>query len=210
MHVVHAVVQDLLCKCMRKEASTLKVLLIDDTPDRASSVRSALLANGFDVVSLLDSSFDLPERVADEVPDVIIIHTDSPSRDVLEHIAIMNQNAPRPVVMFSDDSANASIRAAIRAGVTAYIVDGLSEARLAPILTVAVERFEAEQELKHELAESRSQLAERKLIERAKGLMMKHARMDEEMAFEQLRKLAMDRGEKLAATAKFVIARSKA
>ncbi len=111
--------------------------------------------------------------------------------------------------MFSGDREGDTIRQAIRAGVTAYIVDGLSDARLQPILAVAVERFEAEQELKRELTDTKSMLAERKRIERAKGLVMKQAQCDEETAFRHLRKLAMDRGIKLADAADVVIAMGK-
>lgn len=188
----------------------LKVLLVDEDPDRAASVRVALVAGGCEVVTTLSSAIELYARVAEYAPDVIIIDTDSPSRDVLEHITFISRDQPRPIVMFSGDREGDTIRQAIRAGVTAYIVDGLSDARLQPILSVAVERFEAEQELRRELTDTKSMLAERKLIERAKGLVMKQAQCDEEAAFRHLRKLAMDRGIKLAEAADIVIAMGKA
>lgn len=184
----------------------LKILLVDEDPDRAASVREALVADGYQVISTLSSPFELYERVAAAKPDIIIIDTDSPSRDTLEHIAFISRDQPRPIVMFSGDREGDTIRSAIRAGVTAYIVDGLSETRLQPILSVAIERFEAEQEIKRELTDTRLALAERKLIERAKGVVVKQARCDEETAFKHLRKFAMDRGVKLAAAAETVIA----
>ena len=184
----------------------LKILLVDEDPDRAASVREALSANDFDVIATLSSPVELYERVAEAQPDVIIIDTELPSRDTLEHIAFISRDQPRPIVMFADDRGGATIRLAVRAGVTAYIVDGMSEARLAPILAVAMERFEAEQELKRELTNTRVMLAERKLIERAKGVVMKQAGCNEEAAFKHLRKFAMDRGVKLAAAAESVIA----
>ncbi len=187
----------------------LKVLLVDEDPDRAASVREALVADGCEVLITLSSAIELYERVAEYAPDVIIIDTDSPSRDVIEHITFISRDQPRPIVMFSGDREGGTIRQAIRAGVTAYIVDGLSDARLQPILAVAVERFEAEQELKRELTDTKSMLAERKRIERAKGLVMKQAQCDEETAFRHLRKLAMDRGIKLADAADVVIAMGK-
>ena len=188
----------------------LKVLLVDEDPDRAASVREALVAGGCEVITTLSSALELYDRVAEYAPDVIIIDTDSPSRDVIEHITFISRDQPRPIVMFSGDREGDTIRAAIRAGVTAYIVDGLSDARLQPILSVAVERFEAEQELRRELTDTKSMLAERKQIERAKGLVMKQAQCDEETAFRHLRKLAMDRGVKLADAADIVIAMGKA
>lgn len=187
----------------------LKVLLVDEDPDRAVSVSRALVAGGCEVVTTLSSALELYDRVAEYKPDIIIIDTDSPSRDVIEHITFISREQPRPIVMFSGDSEGETIRAAIRAGVTAYIVDGLSDARLQPILSVAVERFEAEQELRRELTDTKTMLAERKKIERAKGLVMKQAQCDEETAFRHLRKLAMDRGIKLADAAKIVIDISK-
>jgi two-component system, response regulator / RNA-binding antiterminator len=184
----------------------LKVMLVDEDPDRAASVREALSRAGCEVVSTLTSAIELYDRVSESSPDVIIIDTESPSRDVLEHITFISRDQPRPIVMFSGDRGSDTIRLAVRAGVTAYIVDGLSEARIQPILSVAVERFEAEQELKKELSASKSMLAERKAIERAKGLIMKQATCDEETAFRHLRKFAMDRGVKMIDAAETVIA----
>jgi response regulator NasT len=143
--------------------------------------------------------------VAELRPDVVLIDTESPSRDVIEQLAAMKSDAPRPVVMFSDDAENDVIRSVLRAGVTTYVVDGLSAARLKPILTVAMERFETEQALKRELADTRTQLADRKDIERAKGIIQKQRAVPEEEAFSSLRKLAMDRNVTLGEAARQVI-----
>lgn len=195
---------------------SLKVLLIDEDPDRAATLREALVAAGHDVVSSFSSPVDLYDRVKDHAPDLIIIDTESPSRDVIEHITFISRDQPRPIVMFSADRESDTIRAAVRAGVTAYIVDGLAEARIQPILQVAVERFEAEQSLRQELADAHTQLAskraelsERKLVERAKGVIMKQKRVDEEEAFRTLRKFAMDRGVRLAEAAEQVVQMAK-
>jgi response regulator NasT len=191
------------------KSASLKVVLVDDDPDRAASVRGALLRADCDVVSLLASPVELYAAVADLKPDVIIISSDSPSRDAIEHIALLNREAPRPVVMFSGDRSSDTIRAAIRAGVSAYVVDGLSVDRLMPILEVAVERFEAEQSLRDELTNTKSQLAERKAIERAKGIVMKQKNIGEDEAFQVLRKFAMDKGIKMAEAAEQVIELAK-
>jgi response regulator NasT len=143
--------------------------------------------------------------VAQLRPDVVLIETESPSRDVIEQLAAMKSDAPRPVVMFSDDAENDVIRRVLRAGVTTYVVDGLAAARLKPILAVAIERFEAEQALKRELEDTRTQLADRKDIERAKGLIQKQRQVDESEAFASLRKLAMDRNVTLGDAARQVI-----
>jgi two-component system, response regulator / RNA-binding antiterminator len=175
-------------------SAPLRVLLVDDDPDRAQGVRAALMQAGMEVISHLSNPFDLYDAVKSFTPDVVIVDTNSPSRDALEHIAIVSRDAPKPVVMFAADGSSDAIRSAVRAGVSAYVVDGLAPQRLQPILRVAVERFHAEQQLRGELAETKTALKERKLVERAKGLIMKREGVDEEEAFRLLRKFAMDKG----------------
>jgi two-component system, response regulator / RNA-binding antiterminator len=174
--------------------NALRILLVDDDPDRAANVRQALEKNGYEVVSQLSNPLALYDAMRIWTPDVVIVDTDSPSRDALEHIALVSRNAPKPIVMFSQDGSNDTIRDAVRAGVSAYVVDGMTSKRLQPILQVAIERFAAEQTLKAELAETKVALSERKLVDRAKGLLMKRERIDEEAAFRLLRKFAMDKG----------------
>ncbi len=181
-------------KKTQDKATSPRVLLVDDDPDRAAGVRAALANSGYDVIALLSGSLELYDAVKTHTPDVVIIDTDSPSRDALEHIALISRDAPKPIVMFSEDGSSDAIRDAVRAGVSAYVVDGLTPARLQPILRVAVERFAAEQTLKTELAETKVALSERKLVDRAKGLIMKREGVDEEAAFRLLRKFAMDKG----------------
>lgn len=184
----------------------LKVLLVDDTPGGASALEAALAEmGGVTVACALGSPLALPARIEEHGPDVVLIHTVSPSRDVLEQLAAMSSSAPRPVVMFTGDGDELTIRAALRAGVSAYIVDGLAPERLEPIMRVAIERFEAEQALRGELEETRARLAERKLVERAKGLLMKERQVSEEEAFASLRTLAMQRGVRLGEAAQQVI-----
>ena len=189
----------------RCEPPKLKVMLVDEDPDRAADVRAALAACGCEVISLLASPLEIYDAVKTTSPDVIIIDTESPSRDSLENLAFVSRDRPHPIVMFSGDRSSETIREAIRAGVSAYVVDGLSEARLLPILEVAVARFAAEQILKQELAYAKTQLTDRKKIERAKGLLMKQQDVSEEDAFQLLRRFAMDRGIKIADAATRVI-----
>lgn len=183
----------------------LKVMLVDENTDRAADVRAALVASGCEVISLLASPLEIYDAVKIVSPDVIIIDTESPSRDSLENLAFVSRDRPHPIVMFSGDRSSETIREAIRAGVSAYVVDGLSEERLQPILQVAVARFAAEQSLKQELADAKTQLADRKNVERAKGILMKQRALNEEDAFQMLRKFAMDRGIKMADAATRVI-----
>ncbi len=187
------------------KAPKLKVMLVDEDPDRAADVRAALVACGCEVISLLASPLEIYDAVKTTSPDVIIIDTESPSRDSLENLAFVSRDRPHPIVMFSGDRSNETIREAIRAGVSAYVVDGLSEERLQPILQVAVARFAAEQSLKQELADAKMQLADRKNVERAKGILMQQRALTEEDAFQMLRKFAMDRGLKMAEAAARVI-----
>ena len=180
-------------------------MLVDEDPDRAADVRAALEASGCEVVSSLASTLEIYDAVVTTAPDVIIIDTESPSRDSLESLAFVSRDRPHPIVMFSGDRSSETIRSAIHAGISAYVVDGLSEARLQPILEVAVARFAAEQSLRLELADAKTQLAERKIVERAKGILMQRKEISEENAFQLLRRFAMDRGIKMSAAAARVI-----
>ena len=188
----------------------MKVLLVDDRAARSSALEEALAAvEGVSVACTLESPLELLRRVAEHAPDVVLIQTDSPSRDVLEQLAAVSSSAPRPVIVFTDDAKHEAIRATLASGVSAYIVDGVSPHRIEPILRVAVERFEADQRLRAELEDARGKLAERKAVERAKGILMKQRAIDEEEAFALLRSLAMQRGVRLGEAAQQVIAVAK-
>ena len=190
-------------------SSKLKILVIDESRQRAGEICAGLALAGHQVLAVLASTDDLAGQVAQIRPDVIIIDTESPSRDTLEHLAAMERDMPRPVVIFARQSDQATTRSAITAGVAAYVVDGLDPGRLESVVDVAVARFEAHQALKQELAEATQKLSDRKLIDRAKGLLMKSRGLDEEAAYAALRRLAMDRGQPLIAAAKDVIAVAK-
>ncbi|MBI3916210.1 MAG: ANTAR domain-containing protein [Betaproteobacteria bacterium] len=190
-------------------APALRVMVVDDAAERAGVVQWALRRAGHEVIAHVASTFDLHRRVIELKPDVIIIDTESPDRDTLENLSLVNRDAPRPVVMFTNDGDNRKIREAVRAGVSAYVVDGLAADRVRPIIDVAVARFEQFQALRRELEETEGKLADRKLIERAKGILMKSAKLGEEEAYRALRKQAMDRNLQLVEVARQVVAVSE-
>jgi response regulator NasT len=184
----------------------LRVLLIDDTPRKVGRLRSALVEAGFEVIDESGLSIDLPERVDALRPDVILIDTDSPGRDVMEQVVLVSRDRPRPIVMFTDDNNPDAMRQAIRAGVSAYIVEGIQAQRLKPILDVAMARFESDQALRAELHARDQQLLERKRIETAKGMLMKMKHCNEEEAYTLMRRQAMSRQQKLIQVAEQIIA----
>ena len=186
--------------------STLKVMLVDDQPARAALLEQALRDNHFSVIARLSSAAGLAEQVEKLQPDIIIIDIESPDRDTLENMAILHRDNPRPVVMFAEEGDSGTIERAVRAGVSAYVVDGLNPSRVKPIVDVAIARFREFQALRQELQETRSQLADRKQIDRAKGLLMKQRGLDEQEAYAAMRKMAMDRGQKIGEVANNIIA----
>ena len=184
----------------------LNVLLIDDEPDRVKALEEALHALGHHVVCHLQNTSDLNKHVEENHPDIVIIDMDSPNRDTLESMATMSQNNPRPIVFFAEQQNDRKTMAdAINAGVSAYIADGLQPDRVKVIMDTAIAHFDAHSALREELEKTRTQLADRKTIEKAKGMLMKHQGCDEEQAYQTLRKLAMDRGQKMPDVARNVI-----
>lgn len=186
--------------------SALKVMIVDEDAERSRQLRGALTLAGYRVVAELRESIDLPDAVAGMKPHIVIVAADSPDRDTLEQISLTTKNAPRPVVMFTQDGAQDTIRAAMQAGVSAYVVDGLAPERLKPILDVACARFDAHQALSSKLADTERELAERKSVERAKGLLMERRCLSEDNAYKELRQLAMSTGKSLREVAETLIA----
>ncbi|NKQ11663.1 ANTAR domain-containing response regulator [Pseudomonas sp. SST3] len=184
----------------------LRVLLIDDTPRKVGRLRAALIEVGFEVIEESGLTIDLPERVESIRPDVVLIDTDSPGRDVMEQVVMVSRDQPRPIVMFTDDNNPSAMRQAIRAGVSAYIVEGIQAQRLKPILDVAMARFESDQAIRAQLHARDQQLAERKRIELAKGMLMKMRSCNEEEAYTLMRRQAMSRQQKLIQVAEQIIA----
>ena len=184
----------------------LRVLLINDTDKPIAELCQALIEHGYEVLPVVASSRTLSEAVKLQKPDIVIVDTESPSRDTLEQLALMHSAAPRPVVMFSHDADQHLISAAVGAGVTTYVVDGLAPERVAPILTVALARFAEESRLRQRLAVVENELADRKLIDRAKGVLMDKRKMTETQAYETLRTQSMKQGLKIAEIARQIIA----
>ena len=183
----------------------LRVLLINDPPKKVGRLRAALEEAGFDVVDESGLTIDLPARVEALKPDVVLIDTESPGRDVMEQVVLVTRDQPRPIVMFTDDHNPQLMRQAIRAGVSAYVVEGVQADRLQPMLDVAMARFEADQEMRAQLYAREMQLAERKRIEQAKGLLMKMRNCNEEEAYTLMRRQAMSKQQKLIQVAEQVI-----
>lgn len=172
---------------------------------RGKALRIGLLQAGYDIVASLPADLYLPDRIAQLQPDMIIIDAESDARDMLEHVVVATRDARRPIVLFTEDEKKSSMEAAMVAGVSAYIVAGLQTARIKPVLEVALARFRQEQKLLAELADTKLKLAERKVLERAKGLLMESHKLSEHEAYQKLRRLAMDKNLKLPEVAQRII-----
>jgi two-component system, response regulator / RNA-binding antiterminator len=186
----------------------LRILLINDTPKKVGRLRAALIEAGFDVIDESGLIIDLPARVEAVRPDVILIDSDSPGRDVMEQVCLVTRDQPRPIVMFTDEQNPDVMRQAIQSGVSAYIVEGIQAQRLKPILDVAMVRFESDQALRAQLHARDQQMAERKRVELAKGMLMKMKNCNEEEAYTLMRRQAMSRQQKLIQVAEQIIAMS--
>ena len=184
----------------------LRILLINDTPKKVGRLKNALSEAGFEVIDESGMVIDLPARVEAVRPDVVLIDSESPGRDVMEQVVLVSRDQPRPIVMFTDEHDPNVMRQAIQSGVSAYIVEGIQAERLQPILDVAMARFESEQALRAQLQAREAQLAERKRIELAKGLLMKMKSCNEEEAYTLMRRQAMSRQQKLIQVAEQIIA----
>jgi response regulator NasT len=179
---------------------------------RSRSLRIGLLENGFNLVASLPADVFLTERLAQLQPDLIIVDAESEARDALEHVVMATRDARRPIVMFTNDHDTRHVKDAVAAGVTAYIVAGLSSERIRPILDVALARFQHEQALRQELADTKTELGERnaeiknrQVIDRAKALLMQRQGLSEPEAFAKLRKAAMNQSLKLAEVSQRVL-----
>lgn len=166
--------------------------------ERSRQLRIGLLENGYNIVAVLPADTFLHERLAQLQPDMIIVDAESEARDSLEHVVMATRDERRPIVLFTNDNDTTHVKDAVAAGVSAYIVAGLSPDRIRPILDVAMARFEHEQALRQQLADAQTELHDRKTIERAKGLLMQRQGLSEQVAYDKLRKAAMDKGLRLA------------
>lgn len=180
-------------------------MLVDNDLKRIKPLKQSLIENGFDVVAHVGNDFHLQAKCLEMKPDIVIIDTDSPNRDTIENICVMSMHDPRPVVMFTHDGDKEKIRAATKAGVSAYVVGSIPSERLIPVIDAAIARFEEFDSLRNELSQTKTKLEERKIIEQAKGLMMRQRGMNEKDAYAMLRSMAMKRSMRLADLSKQLI-----
>jgi two-component system, response regulator / RNA-binding antiterminator len=185
--------------------SHLKIVIVDESPIRAAILEGGLREAGHVQVIRIEDTTNLLARVYAIDPDVILIDLENPSRDVLEQMFQVSRAVKRPVAMFVDQTDTASIQAAVDAGVSAYIVDGLKKERIKHILDMSIMRFNAFSRLEGELEQTKSALEERKVIDRAKGILMKLKNLTEEEAYALMRKTAMNEKKKIAEIAQSII-----
>jgi len=184
---------------------SLKIAIVDESPIRAAILEDGLREAGFDNVVRVEETTNLLARVYALDPDVILIDLENPSRDVLEQMFQVSRIVKRPIAMFVDQSDTASIQASVDAGVSAYIVDGLKKERIKNILDLCISRFNAFARLQDELDRTKTALEERKVIDRAKGILMKAKNLTEDEAYSLLRKTAMNEKKKIAEIAQSII-----
>ncbi len=185
--------------------TTLKVLVIDGF-DEDRLLEKQLRTHGFEVATLQPQCLDLVTVVKSLRPDVMVLNLYTPNQAILDMILDINQNQSMPVVMFAEDQQTETINKVIQAGVSAYIVDGFEPKRIKSIVDIAIARFQQQQALKDELQKTKNQLEDRKLVDRAKAILIKSQGYNEDQAYHALRKLAMDRKLSLGEMAKNVIA----
>lgn len=183
----------------------LNVTIVDDDAGRSIILERALKDAGYEVIAVLSSDDNLLQHIENVQPDVIIVDLESPNRDSLESMRIVTQHNPKPIVMFTNDADDSMIGEAINAGVSAYVVDGFNESRIKPIMDVAIARFREFQALRSELQKTKDTLEERKLIDKAKGIVMSQRQCDEDAAYKTIRTLAMENNKRIVEVAEQII-----
>ena len=186
-----------------------KIVIVDESPIRAAILEEGLLDAGFTSVVHISEMQGLLARIYAHDPDVIVIDLENPSRDVLEQMFQVSRAVRRPIAMFVDQSDSASIQSSVDAGVSAYIVDGLKKERIKPILDLCISRFNAFAKLQDELERTKSALEDRKVIDRAKGILMKLKGLDEEAAYVLMRSTAMREKKKIGEIAQSILTASE-
>jgi response regulator NasT len=189
----------------RKTSKATSVLLVDADDSRGSILRKALRDFSFELLASILDVDEMLEKVSALKPDVIIVGIDLPDKRTLEQLAKLDNIDPHPVVMFAEKDTPRIIEKTIQAGVTAFIVDDIQAHRLPSIINIAIARFDEKQHLVSELNETKSKLAERKLIEKAKGILMKSKGISEEEAYRSIRTMAMNKGKSISAVAENII-----
>jgi response regulator NasT len=186
-------------------SSDLSVLIIDENRLRASIIEEGLREAGHECVAVIHDVNEVARTIQATMPDVIVIDLENPKRDTLEHFFSLSRAVQRPIAMFVDRSDGSMIEQAVEAGVSAYVVDGLKKERVKPILDMAISRFNAFSRLRRELDEARTQLEDRKLIDQAKGILMKTRGMSESEAYGLLRSTAMNQNRKIVEIAQSLV-----
>src|SRR5258706_3377013 len=189
--------------------ASLKIVIVDESPVRAAILEDGLREAGFVQVVRIEKTTNLLARIYTLDPDVILIDLENPSRDVLEQMFQVSRAVKRPIAMFVDQSDSASIQASVDAGVSAYIVDGLKKERIKPILDLCISRFNAFASLQDELDRTKSALEDRKIIDRAKGILMKLKGLTEDEAYVLLRSTAMREKKKIGEIAQSILTASE-
>jgi response regulator NasT len=183
----------------------LSIVIVEQDRDRAIAIVDALKASGDYDIHVIGNASGLARKIAGLLPDVVLIDIDNPTRDMLEELTLASGPLDRPVAMFVSGAAGGLAQAAVEAGVSAYVVGGLQTERLKPVMDVAIARFQMMRQMRTELDETRRALEERKVIDRAKGLLMKAKGIGEDDAYAILRKAAMDQGRKVAEVAEALV-----
>lgn len=183
----------------------LSITIVEPDRDRALLIVDSLRAAGDFDIQVIAEPTSLARRIQDRQPDVVLIDIENPSRDMLEELALASGTQERAVAMFVDRSEEGLSAAAVEAGVSAYVVDGMQPQRIKPVLDAAITRFRMFQRMRTELAETKRALEERKVIDRAKGMLMKARGIGEDEAYALLRKTAMDQGKRVADVAQALV-----
>jgi response regulator NasT len=196
---------DGFCTFQLQMDPALNIVIVDENPVRAAILADGLREAGYTHVTRIEETTSLLARIYSLDPDVILIDLENPSRDVLAQMFQVSRAVKRPIAMFVDQADTAAIEAAVDAGVSAYIVDGLKKERVKGILDLCISRFNAFSRLTTELERAQNALSERKVIDRAKGILMKVKNVSEADAYAMLRKTAMNENKKIAEVAQSVV-----
>jgi len=183
----------------------LSIIVVEQDRERALMIVDSLMEAGDYDIQVIAEVSSLSRRISEKNPDIVLVDITSPSRDMIEELTLATAPMERPVAMFVDQSDDSLAKSAIEAGVSAYVVDDLRPERMRPVMTAAIARFNMFRRMRDELAETKRALEERKVIDRAKGLLMKARGMSEDEAYGLLRKTAMDQGRKISEVAQALV-----
>jgi len=187
----------------------MRIAIIDESAARASIIQEGLVSLADCEIFVVTERRGLVARIGEIAPDVVLMELGNPSRDVLEEYFAVSRALARPIAMFVDESDDEAIAASIDAGVSAYVVDGLSAHRIRPLIDVAVRRFNAFSRLQTDLAEARGRLADRDAIDKAKRILMNSRGITEPEAYAEIRKAAMNQARKIAEIADAIVTAHK-